>query len=168
MTTTQARKFFVKATSIDPGFGAAWIAFGHTFAEKDEHEQALSAYRYASGLLCGCHIPHLCIGIELVRTEKRVNLRGFFFCFVFHAFVFVLFCFFLFICLLIFSHSNFHLLPSEARQVLSFTRGLYNKDPLLHNEIGVVSYLHQAYEPAAASFLLALGVLCGEPGVGMF
>ena len=31
----------------------------------------------------------------------------------------------------------------------------------------MVSYLHQAYESAAASFLLALGVLCGEPGIGM-
>ena len=35
----QARKFFVKATTIDSSFGPAWIAFGHTFSQKDEHEQ---------------------------------------------------------------------------------------------------------------------------------
>ena len=35
----QARRFFSKATNLKPNFISSLIAFGHTFAEKDEHEQ---------------------------------------------------------------------------------------------------------------------------------
>ena len=38
----QARRFFSKATSLKPNLVTALIAFGHTFAEKDEHEQVSS------------------------------------------------------------------------------------------------------------------------------
>ena len=38
--------------------------------------KALAAYRHASEMMQGSHIPHLCIGMELIRKEKKANLRG--------------------------------------------------------------------------------------------
>ena len=35
----QARNFLMKSTYLDPSFGPAWIAFGHTLSQKEEHEQ---------------------------------------------------------------------------------------------------------------------------------
>lgn len=42
MSTRQydtARRYFSKATSLDPGFAPAWIAFGHAFSAQDERDQ---------------------------------------------------------------------------------------------------------------------------------
>ncbi|KAL6071028.1 anaphase-promoting complex subunit Cut9 [Balamuthia mandrillaris] len=69
----QSRTFFSKATSIDPYFGPAWLGFGHAFAAQGEHDQAMAAYRTATRLLAGCHIPSLCIGMELGRINN-INL----------------------------------------------------------------------------------------------
>lgn len=52
---------------IDPRCCAAWIGFGHAFAAQDESDQALSAYRTASRLCPGSHIPSLCMGAEYSR-----------------------------------------------------------------------------------------------------
>ena len=63
------RKFFDKATRKDPDFAPGWIGYGNYFADQDESEQALAAYRQAQRLYVGCHIPTLYIGMEYLRTN---------------------------------------------------------------------------------------------------
>lgn len=65
-----ARRFFQKALSFDRSFAPAWIAYGHAFAQHDESDQALAAYRTASRLFPGSHLPWLFIGMEYVRTNS--------------------------------------------------------------------------------------------------
>jgi len=65
-----ARRFFQKATTHDPHFAPAWISYGHAFALHDESDQALAAYRTASRLFPGTHLPWLFIGMEYVRTNS--------------------------------------------------------------------------------------------------
>lgn len=59
-----ARRYLAKATSLDRLFGPAWIAYGHSFAAENEHDQAMAAYFKASQLMKGCHLPLLYIGLE--------------------------------------------------------------------------------------------------------
>mmetsp|Transcript_147038 Transcript_147038/g.273812 ORF Transcript_147038/g.273812 Transcript_147038/m.273812 type:complete len:563 (-) Transcript_147038:127-1815(-) len=65
-----ARRFFHKALVLDHNFAPAWIAYGHAFAHHDESDQALAAYRTASRLFPGSHLPWLFIGMEYVRTNS--------------------------------------------------------------------------------------------------
>jgi len=65
-----ARRFFHKSLSLDHNFAPAWIAYGHAFAYHDESDQALAAYRTASRLFPGSHLPWLFIGMEYVRTNS--------------------------------------------------------------------------------------------------
>jgi len=65
-----ARRFFHKALALDHSFAPAWIAYGHAFAHHDESDQALAAYRTASRLFPGSHLPWLFIGMEYVRTNS--------------------------------------------------------------------------------------------------
>jgi len=65
-----ARRFFHKALALDQNFAPAWIAYGHAFAHHDESDQALAAYRTASRLFPGSHLPWLLIGMEYVRTNS--------------------------------------------------------------------------------------------------
>lgn len=65
-----SRNFFRKATTIDPHFGEAWIAFAHSFSAQGEHDQSMAAYRNASRMLTGCHLPSLCIGMEYIRLNN--------------------------------------------------------------------------------------------------
>lgn len=48
-----ARTYFDKSTILDPSFGYGWLAFGHSFAAKGEHDQAMTAYRTASRMFSG-------------------------------------------------------------------------------------------------------------------
>ena len=54
----EARRYFSKASTMDPLLGAAWIGFGHSFALESEHDQAISAYSAASRILYG-YVFHL-------------------------------------------------------------------------------------------------------------
>eukprot|EP00811_Abedinium_folium_P011427 NODE_2057_length_2304_cov_6.105191.p1 GENE.NODE_2057_length_2304_cov_6.105191~~NODE_2057_length_2304_cov_6.105191.p1 ORF type:complete len:252 (-),score=92.93 NODE_2057_length_2304_cov_6.105191:1162-1917(-) len=65
-----ARRFFHKALVLDHNFAPGWIAYGHAFAHHDESDQALAAYRTASRLFPGSHLPWLFIGTEYVRTNS--------------------------------------------------------------------------------------------------
>mmetsp|Transcript_52974 Transcript_52974/g.172423 ORF Transcript_52974/g.172423 Transcript_52974/m.172423 type:complete len:569 (-) Transcript_52974:67-1773(-) len=65
-----ARRFFNKALALDHNFAPAWIAYGHAFALQKESDQALAAYRTASRLFPGSHLPWLFIGMEYVRTNS--------------------------------------------------------------------------------------------------
>jgi anaphase-promoting complex subunit 6 len=49
----ESRRYYGKCTSIEPGFGQAWIAFGHSFALEGEHDSALSIYSSACKVLSG-------------------------------------------------------------------------------------------------------------------
>ena len=65
----QAAQYFRKATTISPGLAAAWMGQGNAFAAQDESEQAMAAYRTASTLFRGAHLPLLCIAIENLKTN---------------------------------------------------------------------------------------------------
>ena len=43
-----ARRYFAKATRLDPACFPAWIGYAHTLAFEGEHDQAISAYAQAS------------------------------------------------------------------------------------------------------------------------
>lgn len=64
-----ARRYFSKATTLNHRFVPAWVGFGHAFAAQDESDQAMAAYRTASRLFPGSHIPWLGIGMEYLRTN---------------------------------------------------------------------------------------------------
>ncbi|KAE9981197.1 hypothetical protein BLS_007707 [Venturia inaequalis] len=59
-----ARRFFSKASILDPHFGPAWIGFAHTFAHEGEHDQAISAYSTATRLFQGTHLPNMFLGMQ--------------------------------------------------------------------------------------------------------
>lgn len=65
-----ARRYLAKATSLDRLFGPAWLAYGHSFAVENEHDQAMAAYFKASQLMKGCHLPLLYIGLECGLTNN--------------------------------------------------------------------------------------------------
>nr|CAH7754237.1 unnamed protein product [Callosobruchus chinensis] len=73
-----ARRYLSKATALDRLFGPAWLAYGHSFAIENEHDQAMAAYFKASQLMRGCHLPLLYIGLECGLTNN-VNLAEKFF-----------------------------------------------------------------------------------------
>lgn len=66
----EARKFFSKATLLNPNFGHAWIGFAHTFAAEGEHEQAISAYAFAARLFPGSHLPNLFLGMQHLQMNN--------------------------------------------------------------------------------------------------
>ncbi|CAH0752154.1 unnamed protein product [Diatraea saccharalis] len=39
-----ARRYLSKAKSLEPGAGCVWLAYGHSFANDNEHDQAMAAY----------------------------------------------------------------------------------------------------------------------------
>ena len=65
----QAQQYFNKATTIAPRLAAAWMGMGNAFAAQDESEQAMAAYRTASTLFRGSHLPLLCIAMENLKTN---------------------------------------------------------------------------------------------------
>lgn len=66
----EARKFFSKATLLNPNFAQAWIGFAHTFAAEGEHEQAISAYAFAAKLFPGTHLPNLFLGMQHLQMNN--------------------------------------------------------------------------------------------------
>lgn len=66
----EARRFFSKASMMDPHFGPAWIGFAHTFAAEGEHDQAISAYSTASRLFQGTHLPQLFLGMQNLQLNN--------------------------------------------------------------------------------------------------
>lgn len=66
---SEARKYFSKASILDPTFGQAWIGFAHTYAIEGEHEQAVSAYSTASRFFPGTHLPNLFLGMQYLLMD---------------------------------------------------------------------------------------------------
>ncbi|KAL3280154.1 hypothetical protein HHI36_017654 [Cryptolaemus montrouzieri] len=73
-----ARRYLAKATCLDRLFGPAWLAYGHSFAIENEHDQAMAAYFKASQLMKGCHLPLLYIGLECGLTNNIKLAEKFF------------------------------------------------------------------------------------------
>lgn len=67
---SEARRFFSKASMMDPHFGPAWIGFAHTFAAEGEHDQAISAYSTAARLFQGTHLPQLFLGMQNLQLNN--------------------------------------------------------------------------------------------------
>ncbi|KAL8954341.1 MAG: hypothetical protein Q9183_007184, partial [Haloplaca sp. 2 TL-2023] len=65
-----ARRFFSKASMMDPHFGPAWIGFAHTFALEGEHDQAIAAYGTAARLFQGTHLPQLFLGMQHLQLNN--------------------------------------------------------------------------------------------------
>ncbi|XP_023724063.1 cell division cycle protein 16 homolog isoform X2 [Cryptotermes secundus] len=65
-----ARRYLSKSTALDKLFSPAWLAYGHSFAAENEHDQAMAAYFKASQLMKGCHLPLLYIGLECGLTNN--------------------------------------------------------------------------------------------------
>jgi anaphase-promoting complex subunit 6 len=66
----EARRYFSKASMMDPHFGPAWIGFAHTFAAEGEHDQAISAYSTAARLFQGSHLPQLFLGMQNLQLNN--------------------------------------------------------------------------------------------------
>ena len=66
----EARRYFSKASMMDPHFGPAWIGFAHTFAAEGEHDQAISAYSTAARLFQGTHLPQLFLGMQYLQLNN--------------------------------------------------------------------------------------------------
>jgi anaphase-promoting complex subunit 6 len=66
----EARRYFTKASMMDPHFGPAWIGFAHTFAAEGEHDQAISAYSTAARLFQGTHLPQLFLGMQNLQLNN--------------------------------------------------------------------------------------------------
>ncbi|CCD23677.1 anaphase promoting complex subunit CDC16 NDAI_0C00160 [Naumovozyma dairenensis CBS 421] len=64
-----ARKYFSKASILDPTFSSAWLGFAHTFALEGEHDQAISAYSTASRFFPGIHLPNMFLGMEYMASS---------------------------------------------------------------------------------------------------
>ncbi|AMD20932.1 HDR190Wp [Eremothecium sinecaudum] len=75
---SEARKYFSKASVLDPNFGYAWLGFAHTFAVEGEHEQALSAYSTAARFFPGTHLPHLYLGMQYSRMDTLTLAEAYF------------------------------------------------------------------------------------------
>lgn len=73
-----ARRYLSKAKTIDPSVGCIWLAYGHSFAADNEHDQAMAAYFKASQLMPGCHLPRLYVGVEC-SLLNNVNVAQRFF-----------------------------------------------------------------------------------------
>jgi len=73
-----ARRYLEKSTKQDLTFGPAWLAYGHSFAVENEHDQAMAAYFKAAQLMQGCHLPHLYIGLEYSLTNNTTLAEKFF------------------------------------------------------------------------------------------
>ena len=63
-----ARKFLTKAVSLDAQFAAAHMAFGLSFTNEGEHDQAISAFSNAARIMQGSHLPLLYLGREYLQT----------------------------------------------------------------------------------------------------
>ena len=67
--TFEARKFFTRATVLDPGFIGAWLGFVHTYSLEGEQDQAITAYSTAIRFFPGNHLPHLFLAMQYMTSH---------------------------------------------------------------------------------------------------
>ena len=131
---SEARRFFSKASLMDPHSAPAWIGFAHTFAAKGEHDQAIAAYSTAARLFQGSHLPQLFLGMQHLALNNMQLAWEY--------------------CVAAFEMSSGaiktpgHSDSDLGNRIFNATRDS-GGDPLVLNEIGVILY-HQPNLPAAA------------------
>ncbi|WFD18961.1 anaphase-promoting complex subunit Cut9 [Malassezia caprae] len=68
---SEARRYFSKASLLDPRFVPSWIAFGHSFALEGESDQAITAYSTAARKFPNSGLPRLFLGMEHLAQGNR-------------------------------------------------------------------------------------------------
>lgn len=66
-----SRRYLQKALTLNNIFAPAWLLYGNSFSDEEEHDQVMAVYFKASHLMPGCHLPLLYIGVEYVRTDNH-------------------------------------------------------------------------------------------------
>ncbi|ETN36550.1 uncharacterized protein HMPREF1541_08828 [Cyphellophora europaea CBS 101466] len=146
----EARRFFSKASLMDPHSPAAWIGFAHTFAAEGEHDQAIAAYSTANRLFQGSHLPQLFLGMQHLALNNMQLAWEY--------------------CINAFEMST-GVARSKAPGEVEISTKMFNSrdlggDPLVLNEIGVILY-HQANLPAAARLFKKALELAADLGCNM-
>ncbi|KIW79535.1 hypothetical protein Z517_06147 [Fonsecaea pedrosoi CBS 271.37] len=145
----EARRFFSKASLMDPHSAAAWIGFAHTFAAEGEHDQAIAAYSTAARLFQGSHLPQLFLGMQHLALNNMQLAWEY--------------------CLAAFQMSSGTPKSGSeddlANRIFNNTASL-GGDPLVLNEIGVILY-HQSNLPAAAKLFHKSLELASDLGCNM-
>jgi anaphase-promoting complex subunit 6 len=145
----EARRFFSKASLMDPHSAAAWIGFAHTFAAEGEHDQAIAAYSTAARLFQGSHLPQLFLGMQHLALNNMQLAWEY--------------------CLAAFEMSSGALRsgPNDdlGNRIFNNSASL-GGDPLVLNEIGVILY-HQSNLTAAAKLFHKSLQLASELGCNM-
>lgn len=136
----EARRFFSKASLLDPHSAPAWIGFAHTFAAEGEHDQAIAAYSTAARLFQGSHLPQLFLGMQHLALNN-MSLAHEYLCAAY-------------------SMSS----GSPSGSLTTIPKGpasglpALGGDPLVLNELGVVLYHQGNFKPAAELFHQALAL----------
>ncbi|KAL4805089.1 hypothetical protein BDV18DRAFT_24965 [Aspergillus unguis] len=144
----EARRFFSKASLLDPHSAPAWIGFAHTFAAEGEHDQAIAAYSTAARLFQGSHLPQLFLGMQHLALNNMSLAQEYL--------------------------SAAYTMSTGASGTVSSIPTLPSSDmsplggdPLVLNELGVVLYhqnnLEDAVDLFRKSLVLATSLQC-EPG----
>ncbi|OJJ48995.1 hypothetical protein ASPZODRAFT_129363 [Penicilliopsis zonata CBS 506.65] len=145
----EARRFFSKASLLDPHSAPAWIGFAHTFAAEGEHDQAIAAYSTAARLFQGSHLPQLFLGMQHLALNN-MSLAHEYLCAAYAMSTGS-------------ASGSMPVISAEPSAGLSPLGG----DPLVLNELGVVLYhqnhLDGAVELFRQSLSLATTLHC-EPG----
>ncbi|KAJ5912720.1 hypothetical protein N7504_001603 [Penicillium tannophilum] len=142
----EARRFFSKASLLDPHSAPAWIGFAHTFAAEGEHDQAIAAYSTAARLFQGSHLPQLFLGMQHLALNN-MSLAHEYLCAAFAM--------------------STRSVPGTALTPGKSSLAPLNGDPLVLNELGVVYYHQNNLTPAIELFRQALKLASSlhcEPG----
>ena len=143
----EARRFFSKASLLDPHSAPAWIGFAHTFAAEGEHDQAIAAYSTAARLFQGSHLPQLFLGMQHLALNN-MSLAHEYLCAAY-------------------AMSTGSVPDSSPSLPPNLSAAPLGGDPLVLNELGVVFYhqnnLGAAVELFRQALALAISLHC-EPG----
>lgn len=140
----EARRFFSKASLMDPHSPAAWIGFAHTFAAEGEHDQAVAAYSTANRLFQGSHLPQLFMGMQHLALNNMQLAWEY--------------------CVRAFQMSTGNSRSTSEEMFINIRE--VGGDPLVLNEIGVILY-HQNNLPSAARLFKRALELATELGSNM-
>jgi anaphase-promoting complex subunit 6 len=140
---SEARRFFSKASLMDPHSSAAWIGFAHTFAAEGEHDQAIAAYSTAARLFQGSHLPQLFLGMQhLALNNMQLALEY---------------------CVAAYEMSSGTTHTGEGFDPAKALGGNTGGDPLVLNELGVILY-HQSNLQVAVKLFRQSLALAAELG----
>jgi anaphase-promoting complex subunit 6 len=135
---SEARRFFSKASLMDPHSSAAWIGFAHTFAAEGEHDQAIAAYSTAARLFQGSHLPQLFLGMQhLALNNMQLALEY---------------------CVAAYEMSSGTTHTGEGFDPAKTLGGNTGGDPLVLNELGVILYHQSNLQVAVKLFRQSLAL----------